>query len=551
MGTEKNTVYGFLENIATKYGDREALFGRVGSAWYSFTYKQLKQKSETVACALHDLGIKNQDKVIIMAQPKPEYAVAFFGLALAGAVTVPMDINLSLKDQIYLADFSDAVAVVCLEESTRKIAQTIADQLPSLKFCILMIEDLMDSNRGLTILPDPLKNDDLCMIAFTSGTVSAPKGVMLTWSHFYFQVQAAINAFPDPGDRRMLSILPLHHMFEFVTGLLSPLATGAKVYYANSMMPQQILSFIQNKKINDMQIVPLFLRALKKGIEVEVQKPKTVKTWFKAAMCLAPFLPNKSLRRLLFWPLHKKLGGELRQFVCGASKMDKETADFFQNMGIDTFEGYGLTETAPIISTNHPGSTRAHSVGRPLEKISLKLAPITSEILVKGPSVMLGYYKNPQSTAQNLSPDGWFNTGDVGEIDPNGFLKIVGRNKDLIVLGNGKKVVPEEVEDFFRNLDFIQDICVVGLTAKTGFNAGTECVHAVIVFNSQKLKESSNVEQQIEKYMEILKAEAQKLSSYKRPASFIIRDTAFPKTSTLKIKRTLVKETLIKEEVLQ
>lgn len=552
MPGSKKSVYMFLESIAEQFGNREALCGRQGSAWYSFTYNELKQKAETVACSLHNIGIKRGDKVIVLAESKPEYAVTFFGLALAGAVTVPMDANLTLKDQTYLAEFSEAVAVICLEESAKKIAKALAEKVPSLENRILLISELTDSSQPIDILPESLKNDELAVIAFTSGTVSVPKGVMLTWDNFLFQVEAAVKAFPDPGDRRMLSILPLHHMFEFTTGLLSPLATGAKVYYANSIMPQQILSFIRDKKITDMLIVPLFLRALKKGIEFEVQRPAVIKSWFKCALFLSKLIPNQTIRRFLFLLLHKKIGGELRQFVCGASKMDKETAQFFQYLGIAVYEGYGMTETAPIISTNRPGASRLNSVGKPLEKISIKLAPDTSEILVQGPNVMLGYYKNPQATAECLSADGWFNTGDVGAIDEHGYLSVVGRNKDLIVLGNGKKVVPEDVENFFRDLDFIQDICVIGVVAKNGTNAGTEVVQAVVVINPEKLNEAAIPrEQQIEKYLEVLKVKANMLSYYKRPASFIIQECSFPKTSTLKIKRSLVQENLLKTEVTQ
>jgi long-chain acyl-CoA synthetase len=550
---QNKTVAEFLGDISTRFDKHEALLGRRGSVWYALTYQDLKAKASAASLALSALGIKRGDKVAVMAQSQPEFAVAFFAIALSGAVTVPIDVKLSLDDQAYMIGFSDAKAIICLDELTLKTALSLSEKIPSLQKSVYMIDYLCDyiqeHSSTLQLVPEALRNDELAVIAFTSGTVSLPKGVMLTWSNLLFQALACNHTFPDAGSRRMLSVLPLHHMFEFSAGLLNPLSTGAMVYYANSMMPQQILSFIRDKKITSMIVVPLFLRALKKGLETELKSRLLIRAWFVGTQLLATLIPIMSVRRRLFQPIHAKLGGALVEFVVGGSRMDISVAEFFENIGIGVYEGYGLTETSPIVSTNCAAATRRGTVGKPLNEIEVRLEPGTSNVLVKGPNVMLGYYKNPVSTAECLSPDGWFNTGDIGAIDRKGFLSIVGRTKDIIVLGNGKKVVPDEVEGFFKDIDFIQDICVVGITARNGVNKGTEVVHAVVVLNPQYLNDPQlSREQQVEHYMTILGSKAQHLSYYKRPLYFIIQEQPLPKTSTLKTKRFLVKELLMKQK---
>jgi long-chain acyl-CoA synthetase len=554
MFSQHTTIQEFLKSLAEMQGDDEALIGRRGSVWHSTSFSELQEKAEAAAFALSAKGIRKGDKVILTAHSQPEYAVGFFALALCGAVTVPLDVKLSVNDQTYMVNFSEAIAILCLDEASKKLTALLLKNVPHLMNSVFVVEELINSGRtNTTSFPrpilQPLTNTDVAVIAFTSGTVSLPKGVMLTWNHFMFQINAISRAFPNCQKSRVLSILPLNHMLEFSAGLLIPLSMGSKVYYANSMIPQQILSFIKDKQITSMITVPLFLRAMKKGIEAEINRSFLFRIWFKAAMLLATLLPIKAVRRFIFMPVHNKLGKKLDMFVVGASRLDYQVAEFFSCLGIDTFEGYGLTETSPVVATNCTGFVRHNTVGRPLENVEVKLDPLQSNILVRGPNVMLGYYKNPISTAECISEDGWFNTGDVGKFDKQGFLQIVGRSKDIIVLGNGKKVVPEEVEGFFKDVDFIQDICVVGITARKGVNKGTELVHAVVVMNPAYLKDPIRTrDEHIEFYLSELTTMAQNLSYYKRPVQFFIQEQLLPKTSTMKTKRFLVKELLLKLE---
>jgi long-chain acyl-CoA synthetase len=547
-----SSVSDFLKALASTFGDQSALHGRVLDQWTTTSYRDLQELAEKGAQALRRRGLRPDDKVILMAKSKPLYGIGFFALSLNGIVTVPLDIRLSLADQNYILDLVEAKAIVCFRDETLSLARALVAAHPKLEE-IFVLEDLLEeeSNEAQGLLPD-LKRDQLAVIAFTSGTVSRPKGVMLSWGHFLFQMQAIEKIFPDDEGKRMLSVLPLHHMFEFTTGLLAPLSRGGEIFYADSFIPHQILSFLHEKEIADMMVVPLFLKSLKKGIESEINRSKLKQIWFATVNRLARIVPWRGFRRLLFYPIHRKLGGNLQRFLSGASSLDPKVQGFFERMGVDIFEGYGLTETSPIVATNSPRACRRGTVGLALPGVEVKKDQNTGELLVRGPNVMWGYYRNLQCTQDCVSADGWFNTGDVVEIDQDGFIKIVGRTKDLIVLGSGKKVVPDEVEEYFQDYELLQEICVVGMTSQKGMTKGTDIVTAVIFPHQERIRERAlSPEDAKAEILMSLKALSQKMSYYKRPSDFVLVSEALPKTSTQKVKRTLVREMLtqmLKEE---
>jgi len=470
---DKTSIYGFLKSVSEQYTSRPAFFGRqattTGHSWTSLSYNDVQTNSEKLARKLLSLGLQKNDRVLILAKSRPEYSIGFFSIPLAGGVIVPVDIRLNLNDQKFISEFSEAKFILCMNDETRTIGEKIV-QNSAQPLCLL------DINEILTEEPAPFVDlslssttfDETFLMAFTSGTTSQPKAVMLNFNNVFFQLERTSVLFGSRKDFRLLSILPLHHMFEITAGFLLPFYCGGSVYYANSMLPHQLISFFKECKIRDMLVVPLFLRTLKKGIESEIQNSKLKKLWFYSTLKLAQFIPSKAIRRLLFYPIHKKFGGELHQIISGASALDLKVGNFFDLIGISVFEGYGMTETAPVISCSSHGVKKPGSIGKALKDLEVKLHPETEEIMVRGPIVMQGYYKNPEATAACLSQDGWFNTGDVGEIDAEGFITIKGRTKDLIVLGSGKKVAPEEIEENLREIPNVQEICVVGMKSTQG-----------------------------------------------------------------------------------
>jgi long-chain acyl-CoA synthetase len=544
----QNDIYSFLKNVSERYMDRPAFFGRQATAdgghtWSALTYRDVLEQSEKLARKLLALGLQKGDRVLLLAKSRPEYSVGFFAIPLAGGIIVPVDIRLSLPDQKFISEFSEARFILCMNDETRAIGEKIV-QNSAQSLCVLNINEVMTENSAntadLTLTSRP--SDETFLMAFTSGTTSQPKAVMLNFESVYYQVALAGGLFSSKKDFRLLSILPLHHMFEITAGFLLPFNRGGSVYYANSLIPHQIISFFKENKIRDLLVVPLFLRTLKKGIESEINSSALKRIWFYSTLRLARFIPSKRLRRLLFYPLHRKFGGELHQIISGASALDLKVGHFFDLIGVSVFEGYGMTETAPVISCSSPGVNKPGSIGKALEGIEVKLHPETQEILVRGPIVMQGYFKNPEATAACLSSEGWFNTGDVGEIDAEGFIMIKGRNKDLIVLGSGKKVAPEEIEESLREVPNVQEICVLGLKSSHGATKGTEIVTAVVVVNPA----DASMQEQIQK---TLHQATMQLSYYKRPSKFIFLTEPLPKTTTLKVKKNLVKELLIKQRI--
>lgn len=546
--TDNKSALQFLRTLAQKYGDRPALFGRKPSGkedlWYSFSFQQIHQNAEKLARKLIALGLKKNDKVLVYAKSCPEYSVGFFAGPLAGGVTVPLDVRLTVADQKYIAEFSEAKFLLCTDKESLVTSQNLASQLRhSVQIINIgeVIEDQRD-DKAIDLAKYINPSEDMAVLTFTSGTTSLPKGAMLSWNNLSYQIDSLMLVFKEKTDFRMLSILPLHHMFEITAGFLVPLNQGGSIYYANSIVPHQIISFLKYHGIRDILAVPLFLSSLKKGILSEIQRSKLTHLWFKTSYAVARFIPSKVIRKYIFFPLHKKFGGELRQIISGASALDSRVAKFFEVLGISIYEGFGMTETSPVISCSSCDAVRPGSVGKVISGTSVKIHSETQELLVRGPGVMLGYYKNPEATAACLSADGWLNTGDVAEIDKDGFVYIKGRNKDVIVLGSGKKVAPEEVENCFRDISDLQDVCVVGMKSTGGPTRGTEVVTVVGVQNPASTLSK-------EELQELLRQASIGLSYYKRPSRFILLDEPLPRTSTLKIKKNLVKELLIKERI--
>ena len=250
-------------------------------------------------------------------------------------------------------------------------------------------------------------------------------------------------------------------------------------------------------------------------------------------------MPRK-IRRLMFKTIIDGLGGRLECFICGGAPLEDGVAEFFERIGIPIFQGYGLTETSPTISTNRYGHSKIGTVGQALPSVIVKIAD-NGEILATGPNVMQGYYNKPEMTAEVIDEDGWFHTGDIGEIDKDGFIKITGRIKNMIVLGGGKKIFPEEVEAVLETSELIKEVCVMSLMIKSGNKAGTEEVGAIITPSDELLQKSDNeIQNELEK--EVKRLADENLAPYKAPTVVVLHREELPKTSTRKVKRKDLKE---------
>ena len=442
----------------------------------------------------------------------PALVATLFGAMLARLVVVPVDPGSSPGFLERVAESTDAAAVISelplpYEAHLRAL---LLDRLP------------LDANRPFAGAR-PV-GDDVAEIVFTSGTTGTPKGVVLTHANIVADVAAARDVLGvDP--RHVLSILPLSHMLEQTAGLYLPLSYGGTIHYLTSRQSPVILQALRRHGVVVMVVVPQVLTLLLDGIEREVRRRGQEEGWQRAHR-LAPHLPPR-LRRLLFRDVHHGLGGRLELFFCGGAYLPPAVASAWERMGVTVLEGYGATECAPAIATNTAAARRPGSVGKPLPGVHVRLSG-NGEIQVKGANVTRGYWRDEQATRDAFTADGWFRTGDLGEIDAEGFLHLRGRLRDVIVLPNGMNVYPEDVEPELAHENAVADCVVLGLAD----GAGNARVHAVVI------PAAAPAEQQRERVAEAVRNANARLAPHQRISGFTLWEHGdFPRTNLLKVKR--------------
>ena len=547
-------ILSHIENKTAMYEERVALGIKGAFGWREYTYKGLGLMSRKIARYLiDDIEIKKGVGIAILSESKPEYGACLFASVLAGGITIPLDIKLSIYELTSI--LKDCLPeVMFVSHQFLNTAIELQKRIPEIKH-ILLIDENTQNNNYLDIysLPDKYNakwrqrsSKSTALIIYTSGTTGAPKGVEISFRNMNAQLEDltdAINEILPLGKRTtMLSILPMNHLFEMTVGFSTFLNFGHTVYYTTSLKPKDVIGIIREKHIEFMLVVPAFLKLLKAGIEKELKSaPKTAQMLFNFMYKIAKYIPFYGIRKLLFKKIHDNLGGKFFGCISGGAPLDLEVADFFERIGIKVYQGYGLSETSPVVSVNIDKRNEMASVGRPLKHFEAKIDPSNGELLLRGPSVMKGYHNQPEMTAEVIDSDGWLHTGDIAKIDKDGHLFITGRIKNMIVLQGGKKVFPEEVEAVLERSSYVAEVCVLGTSRTFGSKDGTEEVTAVIV-PKQDLY-STMTEEDIDK---AIKADVKHLSNclaqYKRPTSVIITKNELPKTTTRKVKRNELKE---------
>ncbi|MDD3435934.1 MAG: AMP-binding protein [Candidatus Gastranaerophilales bacterium] len=501
MKYRKNNVLLLLEDKTDVYNDRVALGIKTALGWKEFTYKGVGLLSRKLANYLmNGLELKKGEKLAILSESKPEYGACVFASVMAGLITVPLDIKLTKYElKSILSDCSPSIILASQEYIEKAIE--LQKEVPSIKHILMVDEPTYNLKLPcLYTLPNNYdgkwrhrSSKSTAFIIYTSGTTGSPKGVEITFRNMMTQLIDTEMILPKFFDSlngiSVLSILPMNHLFELTIGFSAFLYWGLSVYYTQSLKPKDILSIMREKQINFMIVVPAFLKLLKTGIESEIKaSPKSVQIGFHILFNIAKKIPSYQIRKMMFKKIHDKFGGNFNGCISGGAPLDLEVADFFETIGIKIYQGYGLSETSPVVSVNYDKRGDLASVGRPLQSFEAKIDPKTNEIMLKGPSVMKGYYNNPEMTAEVLDPDGWLHTGDVGRIDKDGHIYITGRIKNMIVLSGGKKVFPEEVEAVFQKSEYFREVCVLGSSRAGGSKDGTEDIVAVIVPTEDLIK---------------------------------------------------------------
>jgi len=456
-----NTLVDLLEDSVKQNASRTAVTMRVGVRTVKYNYERLEERAHAYATFLNTHNVQKGDRIVIWAPNQPDWVAAMFGSFLAGAVVVPLDVRSS-------RDFAERV-ITQTEPVLAFAGRAQAETLRELEIPAFAFENLNLPVNG-KVQPAPLAADDLAEIIFTSGTTGDPKGVMLSHGNIVSNVRAGVAVIPFDRDTRMLSLLPLSHMFEQIGGCFAPIYLGAAVCYPSSRQPAALSRTMQEWKPTFIMGVPQVLTLLMNGIEREATAQGRMGLLNRLRKVASP-LPEK-VRRKIFRSVLSRFGGNLDFIASGGAAIDPDVQMKWEAMGIAVVEGYGATECAPIVSINPRSDRRIRSVGRPLPGQQVKIAE-DGEVLSRGPNVFKGYWKNEAAT-RAVFEDDWYRTGDLGYIE-DGYLYLKGRKKDLIVLSDGQNVYPEDIEEVLRHQPGVAEAVVLGLKDGTDVR-----LHAVI-----------------------------------------------------------------------
>ncbi|MGH7907668.1 MAG: AMP-binding protein, partial [Candidatus Binataceae bacterium] len=538
LRTRHRTLIDLLEYAAESYGSRPALVTRQPSGErISMSYRELRDSARRAALMLRERGVEPGDRVLLIGENSPRWVLAFFAIVEAGATAVPLDHNISAEELTAICGIAQPRAALCSAAVTQRMGDGLkraAGQLIEIEFAELQRPFVL--RRKIT-QDLPIGRNALASIVFTSGTTGARKGVMLTHANFTAEIGMIARVFALSGEDLLLSLLPLHHTFEFTCGLMLPLASGATIVYPMGVDSANLARTLADVRPTAVIGVPALWEAIHRRIvdQVESHGP-----FFHAGFDQMRDFNRRFEREFhlnlgpaLFRQAHAALGGRLRLTISGGAALPQRVAEFFNDIGIRLLEGYGLTEAAPVLSTGRPQETlTAGSVGKPLAGIELKLdcrnGSEVGEIVARGPNVMAGYYRNQAATDEVLH-DGWLRTGDLGRFDEDGRLYIVGRAKDVIVDSGGNNIYIDELEEAYGHSPYIKEMAVAGLKIGQG-----EQVAALILPAYSRGESRRAVEDRLRNHFEKVGA---RLSPYKRIRILRFTDHELPRTATRKVRR--------------
>lgn len=563
------------------FAQRPYLGVKENGAYQFQTYQQVAARVKNVAGALLELGLVRGDRAAILAENSPLWAIMDLACQMCGIIVVPLYSTLPPNQvQVILEDSGAALVLVSGAKQRAKVDK-VREQLPNLKHVWSYAEFGDLEARGAAYYADhpglfettwpAAYPNDVATIIYTSGTTGTPKGVMLTHKNLVANAMAILKITPHlSAHERFLSFLPLAHIYERTAGQFFPLALGASVAYCESLFT--VDKDMQLCHPTVMACVPrLYESSREKLFSAAKAMPEGKRKTYLAALELAtkagahkgqlPGAPALSLLekikfkiydKLVYAKIRDKFGGKLKHFISGGAPIAPELGAIFVGLGLETLEGYGLTETSPVIAVNRPFGPQLGTVGPPLPGVEVKIAD-DGEIVVRAPSVMKGYWNKPTETKEVLTPDGWFHTGDIGELSSDGVLKITDRKKDLLVLGNGKKVAPQPIELQLQESKYIAQAILLGDKMKS--------VAALIVPNFPHLREwaksqnlSVSKDEELATSAEVNKliraeidAQTKGLADFEKVRKFALLSELLTTekgelTPTLKVKRNVVTE---------
>lgn len=540
----------YPNNIAYKFKEN---LGKPNQKVVEKTYKEVKEEIECLGTVLLKMGLENK-KIALIGSNRYEWCESYFAITTSNMVVVPLDKALPEQEIRNLIQRSKADAVI-FEDKYSEIFKKLKEENSTLKYYINM--DLKEEKDGVLsfkkllvegkkLLEDgdtkykdiKIDNEKMSVLIFTSGTTSAAKGVMLSQKNITSNIIAMAKMSKMYETDVLLSFLPLHHTFECTITFLYGFYSGATVAFCDGL--KYIANNLQEYKISVFVAVPLVLETIYKKIQKGIKKQgkeKIVNIMSKIANFLLIF--HIDIRRKVFKSVLDQLGGNLRIAYFGAASMDKNIIKGYNNFGIDTVQGYGLTETSPLLAAETDKEHCPGSVGMAPFNVKIRLENVDEkgigEIVAKGPNVMIGYYEDPQATKEAIK-DGWFHTGDLGYYNQDGYLFIAGRKKEVIVLKNGENVFPSDIEFLVNELPYVQE----SLLYSKENSKGELTLGIKVVYDDTLIKEKFG-EKSKKEYKDLIwediKKINQKLPVFKRIKELIITTEPLEKTTTQKIKR--------------
>lgn len=540
----------FLETFrshAQTQSEKTALQVKRNDSYVRYSYGRFYSAICAISGKLSSIGVRKGANVGLFSENCPEWVVTYFGIHASGATVVPFDAQYTERELTNLTAFAGIEVMFCSAGLYDKVVKELAPKA-GIKSVFMIDAEGPDSISSFPPSEAPAAErapDDVMSIIFTSGTTGDPKGVMLTDENLFANVESIMKWRVIREDDVVLSILPLHHCFSFTCTILLELMTGATITFQPSLKGPDILAAINETGVTKMAGVPQLYSIFEKNIFAKVDKlGVAAKKMFRLLFALSAFCYDRfgwRVGKYLFGKVHRTFGDRFDLFVSGGAKLDPGVARNFMIFGFEIIEGFGLSETAPVLTLNPPGGVKIGSCGKAIPGVDLKIVNPdkdgVGEIAARGANVMKGYYKHPESTAEVIR-DGWFYTGDLGYIDSDGYLFITGRAKDVIVMASGKNVYPEEVEKHYQQCPYVAEMCVMAAESEPG---KVEKLRAIVVPNYRLLRENNiaNCSFHIKCAFEDL---AQKVPSYMRVTDFKIISEELPRTRLGKLKRTEIRK---------
>ncbi len=521
-----------------------------------YTYGEMLDAVRSIAFRLEKEGIEFGDRVALIGENHPRWAIAYYGILFRGAVCVPIDPHAEIETLTNFIENSEAKMAFIGEDfikSFHKLEENLGRKIPA-----VVLQNIESSNgfqsfedwtttarpKDFDSKPTPAKPEDLAQLTYTSGTTGTPKGVPLTHSNIYHEAVGCQEVMHIKESEVVLSVLPLFHVFAQVVNLWVIASTGGSVYYVKELAPAELTKAFETKEITLLTGVPrLWYLFHKKVFDNVAQQSIIVRTLFDKLLKTNFFLREKfnvNLGKKFFGKVHDGFGGKLNITISAGSRFDEKIAQDYHALGFTLIQGYGLTETSGAVSCTRFEDNVVGSVGKAVNYAEVKLGELNDEgageVLIKGKMVFSGYYKNPEATKEAFTEDGWFKAGDLGKIDANGNLHIVGRSKDVIVLPNGKNIHPEDLEVHYSKTPMVGEMCIIGVKDENSAMAGAEKLIAVVVPDFDYLKKN-NIANSREAIRHEFDDLGRQLPEYQRVRELIVRAEPLPRTATRKVRR--------------